>query len=685
MISQILYAQVVVKATARVLDRPFTYLVPTELVSAIKIGSIVEAPFRTNSLVGFVISLERDLPEEALGHEIKPLTRLLNDKIYWSEELLELSRFMSSYYGCRWIESLQAVIPAPVLKKVIDLLKVKGSPKNRSNNFKRLPVLSSAIYESPRSLTDEQENAVRAIEESCRGGPPVLLYGITGSGKTEVYLNAISRCLERGRQSIVLIPEVSLTYQAIQRYRGRLGDTVGVINSALSATERQAYWWAMNEGKLNVALGTRSAIFAPLRDIGLIVIDEEHENSYKQENSPRYHARQVAFLRARRHKSGLVYGSATPSLESFYLAKSGRYRLVELSRRPLGQSLPTIHLVDMRRSGKRSKMISPPLSEAIRQRIADRQQVVLFLNRRGFSKFLQCNDCGKLIGCPRCSIPLTFHKTAMKMRCHYCGYTEYPPDICPHCESLNFRHGSGGTERLLNEVKALVPEATIVRMDRDTTGKIGSHETILKKFASGEAQILLGTKMITKGLDYPNVTLVGVINGDDELNLPDFRASERCFQMLTQVSGRAGRGSIPGEVYLQVHSPEQLAVQAALTHDYIRLYEAEIAERRKLMYPPFCRLVRVIMSSKDELAASVQAEELGRFLCSQNLNSAQVIGPAPCPLERLEGKYRYHVLIKCGNSQIVVELIKDYLKMLAKKRSTGGVNFTIDPEPQNLS
>lgn len=674
------YARVIVNITARALNHPFTYSVPAELAAAVKVGSVVEAPFRTGKLVGFVVSLDQDLTEDALGHEIKPLTRLLDEAAFWGQEICALTQFMSSYYGCLWLEAIQTVVPSPVLKKVVQRLKANGKVHPRPL---LPPQAALAGYAAPQ-LTAQQCAAVQAIQESCQGGPPVLLYGVTGSGKTEVYLHAVAQCLAEGRQAVVLVPELSLTHQAIQRYRGRLGDTVGVLHSALSASERQAYWWAMHDGELQVALGTRSAVFAPLDNIGLFVIDEEHESSYKQENSPRYHARQIAFKRAQSQGAGLVLGSATPSIESYYLAKQGRYRLATMSERPSGHRLPEVHLVDMRQRRRRTKMLSAPLVEAIRQRLADGQQVVLFLNRRGFSKYLQCGECGHRWGCPHCSIPLTFHKQSGVMRCHYCGYEETPPDCCPECQGVNFRHGGGGTERLMHEVQELAPGVRVARMDRDTTERLGAHERILSSFEQGEAQILLGTKMITKGLDYPNVTLVGIVNGDDELNVPDFRAAERCFQMLTQVSGRAGRGELPGEVYLQVYAPDQLAIQAAINNDYLSLYESELKLRRQLLYPPFCRLVRVLISSESELDTASWAAELGEFMRHQ-AECGQVIGPAPCPLERLKNKHRYQLLAKCPAVGGAVACVEGFCRAQVRRLERSRVSVVIDPEPQSLS
>lgn len=676
------YARVIVNLTARALNHPFTYAVPAELAAEVKVGSAVEAPFRTGTLVGFVVSLDDELTADALGHEIRPLIKVLDKAVFWGEELLDLTYFMSRYYGCLWLEALQAAVPAPVLKSVLSSLRTKRRSRGTA---KKHPCAQVSIAEYPAwKLTAQQELALQAISESCCGGPPVLLYGVTGSGKTEVYLQAAARCLQQGRQVMVLVPELSLTHQAVERYRGRLGETVGVLHSALSIPERRDCWLSLQQGKKQVVLGTRSAVFAPLDELGLIVIDEEHETSYKQENAPRYHARQIAYRRAKHYGAGLVLGSATPSLESYYWAQQGRYRLAAMTERPQGQNLPEVHLIDMRQRGKRSKMIAPPLAEAIRQRLADKQQVVLYLNRRGYSKYLQCNDCGLSVGCPHCSIPLTYHKNKGQMRCHYCDFVSAPPDVCPNCGGSDFLHGKGGTERLFNEVAALVPGVKIARMDRDTTGKIGDHERILREFASGEAQILLGTKMITKGLDYPMVTLVGVINGDEELNMPDFRASERCFQLITQVAGRAGRGHLPGEVYLQVYNPDQLAVQAALQNDYLALYSAEMTLRRSLRYPPFCRLVRVIASGLDEIAVSVQIAKLAEYL-RQHSRDAEIVGPAPCVLERLQGKYRYHVLCKGQAVQPLVEDISAYLEELSRRHGSMSVSFVIDAEPQSLT
>lgn len=670
------YARVVVTTAARALDRTFTYYIPEELAEQVNLGSIVQVSFGRQTLAGFVVEIYGQLDDEAKKYALKPISRVLHKLPFWGQELLDLAGFMRDYYACTWLESMRAIVPGPVLSQV---LKLVGSDKQQIPARKSVAPVPAVCYESLQ-LTKAQQNALQIINEQRLSGQPVLLHGITGSGKTEVYLHAVQQVLAQGLQAIVLVPELSLTPQAIERYRGRLGDTVGVLHSAMSDAERREQWWAMRQSEHCVALGTRSAVFAPLDKLGLVIIDEEHECSYKQEHAPRYHARQVAFRRAQAHQNCcLVLGSATPSLESYYLAQQGKYRLAELHERPTGQGLPVVHLVDMRQMPKRT-LISPPLAEAIKQRIDDNQQVVLLLNRRGFAKYLQCGFCGHVLKCRYCSIALALHKATNTMRCHYCDYTEPAPDCCPQCRNLGFRHGAPGTERLLNEVKALVPQAGVVRMDRDTVGGAHGHERVLEQFASGQAQILVGTRMVAKGLDYPNVTLVGVLRADSELNIPDFRAAVRCFELITQAAGRAGRGKVAGEVFVQTSDPDNLCLQAACHSDFKAVYEAELELRKAAMYPPYCRLVRVLCLGREPLSLETQAQQLAVRL-RRLLTSEQVLGPAICPVECVKSVYRRHLVIKGQNIPRITEAVARAYKEMDHPT----IELRIDPEPQSFT
>ncbi|MBQ7502075.1 primosomal protein N' [bacterium] len=674
------YARVLVDIPARVLDRPFTYAVPEELQNTLAKGCIVEVPFKDRVCTGVVIEVFAELSEEEKKLELRYIRQVAEAEPFWGEELMKLVGIIRSLCAGTWYESFQTVVPGPVLRRIKAMFTKKRIITRRKKR-------QEAISEYPKiPLTHAQEEAVKAVCDSAADGRPVLLYGVTGSGKTEVYLQALEKILSEGREGIVLVPELSLTPQAIERYRGRLGDRVGVLHSALSVADRRDYWWAMRRRELQVAVGTRSAVFAPFENLGLICVDEEHESSYKQENQPRYHARQAAFIRAKEHKAALVLGSATPSLESFYLASRGVYRLVELPQRPGGRSLPEVRLIDMRRSSNAGKLVSGELAEAIRLRLERGQQTVLLLNRRGFAGFMQCPDCGYVPSCPNCSISLTWHKVFNKFLCHYCDYQDSAQVCCPRCRSVNFNYSAPGTERLMAELQQLFPGVEIVRMDRDTTGRIDAHAAILKEFSEGKAQILLGTKMVAKGLDYPNVTLVGILRADHELNQPDFRAGERAFQLLSQASGRAGRGSFGGEVVIQAVDIEHPILQAVVGHNYKAMYDLELEVRRGLLYPPFCRLVRLVVSGLEENLVIGYARHGVRYL-RENLKGCEIIGPAPCPITKIKSHFRWHILIKNNSLLKTVEVCSHLVDSMNKRtdKDSHKIRFILDPEPQSLS
>ncbi|MCA9795081.1 MAG: primosomal protein N', partial [Candidatus Eremiobacteraeota bacterium] len=585
--------------------------------------------------------------------------------------------WLRDFYVTTWQLSLQAVIPAPVMSR----LRAESTRQRKGRALKKAAVdgVELGAYARPE-LTPVQHEALEAIRSARRDQKPVLLFGVTGSGKTEVYLRAVAEVLDEGGQAMVLVPEVALTPQAMERYRGRLGETVAVLHSGLSPVQRRTEWWKLRRGEARVALGTRSAVFAPLDGLSLIVIDEEHEHSYKQSEEPRYHARQVAAFRASRAGASIVLGSATPSLESFYLAQKGYYRLVEMPERATGGELPEVVRVDMRRHG-RNKLLSYPLVKAISERLALKQQTVLLLNRRGFSAYLQCYECAHVCQCPDCSISLTFHRAQGRLVCHYCGYQSPPPTVCPSCSGTNFSYQGAGTERLEEELAKSLPGIRIARMDRDTTSRPGAHGEILERFAQGEADVLLGTQMVAKGLDFPGVTLVGVVNADGGLHLPDFRASERTFQLITQVAGRAGRGQWGGEVFVQAMDPDHPCLAAAAKHDFRAFYEQELLVREHSLYPPFCRLVRVGVSGLDEDATARAAHRVADEL-SPAIEQAQLLGPAPCPVQRIRGRYRWHLLLKGSRVQDMARTARNTLDALA--HSMSDFRFLVDPDPQSL-
>ncbi|MEW6283041.1 MAG: primosomal protein N', partial [Candidatus Eremiobacterota bacterium] len=567
------------------------------------------------------------------------------------------------------------VVPAPVLAEV----KARMNPRALGPRKRRSAADVAAFPH--HALSPEQSCAVEAILEACRAGGRVLLFGITGSGKTEVYLQAVERVLAEGSHAVVLVPEVSLTPQAVERYRGRLGEQVGVLHSGLAAGERREQWWKLRRGELTVALGTRSAVFAPLERPALFILDEEHDHSYKQDQTPRYHARQVAVRRAQQTGAAVVLGSATPSLETFYLAESGYYRLLELPQRATGGTLPEVELVDMRRAPRR-KLLSQPLVQQMREAVASDAQVVLLLNRRGFSNYLQCQACGHVEKCIHCSISLTFHRRAGALRCHYCGHSSRPPEACRGCGGSELQYRGGGTERLEEELAEALPGVPTVRLDRDTTSGAGKHAELLGRFARREAKVLLGTQMVSKGLDFPDVTLVGVVHADAGLNLPDFRAAERTFQLITQVAGRAGRGQRPGHVMVQTMEPEHGCLQAAARHDYRGFYAEELKLRRQLGYPPFCRLLRLVASGPQEAAVQAEAVRLAESL-SRRTQAVDLLGPAPCPLERVRGRWRWHVLARGPKLQDLVGVARTYFETRSAS-SREDVHWSVDPDPQDL-
>lgn len=503
----------------------------------------------------------------------------------------------------------------------------------------------------PHELNPEQEEALRAVRErmDAGGGGVVLLHGITGSGKTEVYLHAIEHALARSRSALVLVPEIALTPQMVQRFKGRLGDEVAVLHSRLGLGERYDQWRGIREGRYRVVIGARSALFAPLRDLGLIVIDEEHESTYKENSAPRYHARDVAEERARLSGAVLLLGSATPLLESRYAAEKGDYSYLVLPRRVDDRPLPGAEIVDMRElsvPGMRT-ILSPRLVNALVRVHETNEQAILFLNRRGFARFLQCHQCGYIFQCRNCSVSLCFHARETHLLCHHCNWSVPEPFLCPQCGKNVVRYAGIGTERVEEELRRLLPQLTCIRMDADTTRHKHAHWDMLEDFKSGKARVLLGTQMIAKGLDIPNVTLVGVINADTSLGLPDFRAGERTFQLLTQVSGRAGRGTLPGRVIVQTFNPEHYAIRSAVRGDAEAFYRQETAFRREAFYPPFSRLVNLVISSEREEHARAAAEGLGEIMRPLiRPHEGELLGPAPAPLAKLKGRYRYHLTLK---------------------------------------
>ncbi len=550
--------------------------------------------------------------------------------------------------------------------------------------------------ELPQHLNSKQNEVLAGlIGRSDQPDPGVaLLRGVTGSGKTVVYLRLIANVLKRGRTAIVLVPEIALTPQTVQRFRAAFGDDVAVLHSALSAGERHDAWRSLKAGEKRVVIGTRSAIFAPVPYPGIIILDEEHDGSYKQSDTPRYHARALAAVRGREEGALVVLGSATPSLESWHNATEGRYALFELPERATPHPLPVVDVVDLRevratalKAGEPPQsIVSPQLREAVATRLKRREQSILLLNRRGFSTFLQCPACGKVWSCPSCNVSLTFHRARARLLCHHCGHEGRVPDTCDACGESELIFTGIGTEQVEKRVAELFPSARILRMDVDTTGSKGAHGRLLEQVRRGEVDILLGTQMIAKGLDFPRVTLVGVINADVGLNLPDFRAAERTFQLLAQVAGRAGRGDQPGEVLVQTARPHHPALRAALQHDYASFAASELEDREAPGYPPHRRLVNLILSGPSEERVADAAEQVSedtRALATHNsLEDIVVVGPAPCPIDRIRSRWRWHFLLKSSRPSELGSMIRH----LARRHGqlSGGLRLEIDRDPEAL-
>ncbi len=517
--------------------------------------------------------------------------------------------------------------------------------------------------------------ADQMVAAVVRGGfSPFLLHGVTGSGKTEVYLRVVEASHRMNKGAIVLVPEIALTAQLLSRFHHRFGN-LAVFHSGLSAGERYGEWRRIREGKTLIAIGVRSAIFAPFASVGVIIVDEEHDPSYKQEEGVHYHARDVALVRGKEEGAAVVLGSATPSFESFHHGQTGKYRYIHLPERVDAKPLPTVRLVDLRDKGK-NPYLTEQLTSAIGIRLARSEQTLLFINRRGFAPSLLCTDCGDRPRCTRCSVALTFHKRRHQIICHYCGFYAAPPTSCPKCMGVRLIHLGAGTEKIEEEVKAFYPKARVVRMDRDTTRRKEAHQNILSSMEQGKIDILVGTQMIAKGHDFPSVTLVGVLLADLSLNVPDFRSAERTFQLLVQVAGRAGRGERPGEVIVQTFQPDHEAIAAATTHDFLGFYEKEIIYRKECAYPPFSRLILLILSHRQEAIVADRADALATALRS-SLRGIEILGPAPAPLMRLREEYRYQILIKGygGKKTALAEIFNRW-----KGRDHVRLSVNVDPQ-----
>lgn len=649
---------------------PFSYLVPTGRMSVPKRGTRVVVPFKNRELVGYVVGEGK---RDVVPAKMKPLTQHLEGEVL-DEHMLELTKRMADYYCCSWGEAISNALP--------QLMKRPSTAKAR----KKLDRSHSAASDEPQRkihvLTKEQEGAHKIISETIRARQfqPFLLHGVTASGKTEVYACCMEDALKENRSVICLVPEIALTVQVQNYFKQRFGEDVVVVHSRMTPRERCNVWESLREGRGRIVLGPRSAVFAPLRDVGLVIIDEEQEDTYKQEESPRYHALRVARWRAELENAVLLLGSATPSIGTMYEAESGRYTKLTLPERVTPHSLPSIEIVDLR--GEKNPVCSRVLDRAIQDTLAQKESILLFLNRRGFSTQLRCSSCQRGARCRFCDVTLTYHQEFGAAICHYCNFRWTQLTVCPSCGGKSLQYLGLGAEKVESEIARRYPQARVARLDSDVARKRGKTEEILNAFRKHEIDILVGTQMIAKGHDFPRVTLVGILLADLALALPDFRSSERNFQILVQAAGRAGRGDRQGRVIIQTYSPDHYSITAAARNDYHAFYEAETASRKNAGYPPFSQLINVVVRGKN--AGKVEQFVLAlRLTLGQKMKHGtfSLIGPAPCPIPKLRGHYRWHVLLKGEDTLEMNRFLRESLQAL---RRTPQIYLAIDVDPVNI-
>ena len=727
------YAGVIVDISLEKLDRVFDYKIPAHLEEVIHPGVQVWIPFGMGNrrIKGFVISLSETCSYEET--KVKEIQEICTGAVSVEGQLIELAAWMKERYGCTMNQAMKTVLPVKnkvkeqtkilvslkaekekiesymeankrckarirVLQVVIEkgmmekeeLLQRAGTTAVTLKELQALQLVSlqsETVYRLPRILKEEKKyvclnDEQRKILEAFRKDRQkekiknYLIHGVTGSGKTETYMGMIEQVLAEGKQAIVLIPEIALTFQTVMRFYGRFGENVSVIHSKMSAGERYDQMERAKKGEISVMIGPRSAVFTPFPDLGIVVIDEEHEGSYKSETTPKYHAREVAKKRCDMSGASLVLGSATPSVESYFKAAQGRYRLLELSERIGTAAFAQVEIVDLRKElkeGNRS-VLSRALKEKMQETLEKNQQIMLFLNRRGHTGFISCRSCGHVLKCPHCDVSLTFHKD-QKMRCHYCGYEQYSVNKCPECGSPYIGGFRAGTQQIEEVVKKEFPNARILRMDMDTTRKKGSYESILESFGKGEADILIGTQMIVKGHDFPNVTFVGVLLADLSLHGSDYMAAERTFQLLTQAVGRAGRGRESGSAVIQTYQPEHYAVQAAAKQDYKAFYELEIAYRDLMSYPPMSGMLAMLLMSEKEELLEVEAEKIKTEILELDIPLLRVTGPAPAVISKLSDIHRRVIYLKHEDANVLYQV----REQLEQKKREIKVEFDENP------
>lgn len=719
-------AKVLVEINNINVDKTFDYIVPFEYIENIKIGMRVKVPFASRELEGFVLDLVNNADD---NYELKEIISIVDTEPILNNELLHLGKFMSKKYFSTLISCYQTMLPKalkaqnkttinkkmikyvelcsnsfPKLKpnqeKIVEYLRINGKVKKEEvnkisvsgvNTLIKNGIIIESLIEEYRlvtkdinkeketfKLTVEQKEAKNKILSQTQSSV-FLLHGVTGSGKTVVYMEIVEEMLNRGKDSIFLVPEISLTPQMVYHFKSRFGDEVAVLHSRLSEGEKYDEYRKIVEGKVHIVVGARSAVFAPFKNLGAIIIDEEHTTSYKQDNNPKYSAIEIAIERAKNNNAIVILGSATPSLETYARSIKGLYTLVELKHRVNTNNLPLVEIVDMSKEKHRGSIFSSRLITEVNKRLEEHEQIILLLNRRGYSSFITCSNCGYTAKCPHCDITLTYHKTSNTLRCHYCGYADKMNDICPSCGEKAIKTLGTGTEKVEEEIKKVF-NARVVRMDLDTTSKKGSHEKIITAFKNHEYDILLGTQMIAKGLDFSNVTLVGVINADTSLMIPNYRSNEYTFQLLMQTAGRSGRGEKNGSVIIQTFNPEHYAITLASKHDYIDFFKQEMEVRRKLSYPPYYYLIYIKVIGKDYNKISIESNKIASIL-TRELKNSKILGPTTCSVFKLNGLFRFGIIIKYKKEEKMEEVLQSLVNHYKGNQT---VKVDIDVNPNNF-
>lgn len=719
-------AKVLVEINNINVDKTFDYIVPFKYIEKIKIGMRVKVPFASRELEGFVLDLVNSTDD---NYELKEIISIVDEEPILNNELLHLGQFMSKKYFSTLISCYQTMLPKalkaqnkttinkkmikyvelcsnsfPKLKpnqeKIVEYLRINGKVKKEEvnkisvsgvNTLIKNGIIIESLIEEYRlvtkdinkeketfKLTVEQQEAKNKILSQTQSSV-FLLHGVTGSGKTVVYMEIVEEMLNRGKDSIFLVPEISLTPQMVYHFKSRFGDEVAVLHSRLSEGEKYDEYRKIVDGKVHIVVGARSAVFAPFKNLGAIIIDEEHTTSYKQDNNPKYSAIEIAIERAKNNNAIVILGSATPSLETYARSIKGLYTLVELKHRVNTNNLPLVEIVDMSKEKHRGSIFSSKLITEVNKRLEKHEQIILLLNRRGYSSFITCSNCGYTAKCPHCDITLTYHKTSNTLRCHYCGYADKMNDICPSCGEKAIKTLGTGTEKVEEEIKKVF-NARVVRMDLDTTSKKGSHEKIITAFKNHEYDILLGTQMIAKGLDFSNVTLVGVINADTSLMIPNYRSNEYTFQLLMQTAGRSGRGEKNGSVIIQTFNPEHYAITLASKHDYIDFFKQEMEVRRKLSYPPYYYLIYIKVIGKDYNKISIESNKIASIL-TRELKNSKILGPTTCSVFKLNGLFRFGIIIKYKKEEKMEEVLQSLVNHYKGNQT---VKVDIDVNPNNF-